>query len=474
MESPIDTLLKDPMCTLEKLMDVEDFSREMKTNAKLIEYCSTPQRLQSIIQYSLCDIPSSQTRESVLKYHYICSSLFSDEVSHIIDPIAQSTDIVRYLFDSLNTPNVTKMSNAAVILSSAISVDNSFVLEYLNTNDDVITILITHLEVDGVLELLLEAIKLEDINKNGTIDQVCRLGLIEALFKTLQSHPSLDALDNITAFVHNLVIWKISNSDSYTSKFVTKINESPELNQFVHFAFTTQDDFVAAQCLQIISNILACSTVLTYKDQVTLPGIYVALIQHLSQFEEIFVKRKIGTLTNNLVYIVLSLVLSGYDKVHEEITRQTVLKSMIAVFYGAHSSTVVRQTVQITVASILSSGTTCLKVNLLDGGNLLDLMVQKDKEALEEKEKKNIAPDYWLIGEKMMIGFYHFIEDKDEQNEVKEIIEKNAEFVNYMKNVVMVREDYKSGYFGKIAQGEEFTDEIDFDDGFEEFEEDEE
>ncbi|EDR23347.1 hypothetical protein EDI_151260 [Entamoeba dispar SAW760] len=460
MQSPIDILLGKEDCTLEKLMNDEDFIQELRSNNDLIEFCSEPYNLKRILQYTTEDFPEDVDKNLCSKYHIICSSMFGDEPVKVVDAIGTNPELVNYLFDALLSENEKRMSAAGQVLMSLVQVDGSVVYDLFIANENILETIMAHQDLTGLLETILQIMKLEDSNeKTGYINWICERNFISRMLETLMTTKSIDTIGNISSFIHNVVLWKVSSVDSPALQFITRFNNEPTLKEFIRYVFASDDDFLVEQCFRIISNILACSTVLTYSDLNNLPGIFKALMPHVCDFEKVFTTRKVGSITNNLVYIILSLVLSGFQQVYDTIVKENVLGSMMDIFYGDHLCTIVRQTIQMTVSSILNGKVNCLKLRLLDGGNLLTKMVEKDKEAVEIKNVNNIAPDYWLIANQIMINTLKSVEDKDETSPVYELVMGNNEFVNYVKEVVLPRDEIVSDYFVKPGDQQNDSDE---------------
>ncbi|EDR25571.1 hypothetical protein EDI_156860 [Entamoeba dispar SAW760] len=450
MQSPIDILLGKEDCTLEKLMDDEDFIQELRSNNDLIEFCSELYNLKRILQYTTEDFPEDVDKNLCSKYHIICSSMFGDEPVKVVDAIGTNPELVNYLFDALLSENEKRMSAAGQVLMSLVQVDGSVVYDLFIANENILETIMAHQDLTGLLETILQIMKLEDSNeKTGYINWICERNFISRMLETLMTTKSIDTIGNISSFIHNVVLWKVSSVDSPALQFITRFNNEPTLKEFIRYVFASDDDFLVEQCFRIISNILACSTVLTYSDVNNLPGIFKALMPHVGDFEKVFTTRKVGSITNNLVYIILSLVLSGFQQVYDTIVKENVLGSMMDIFYGDHLCTIVRQTIQMTVSSILNGQVNCLKLRLLDGGNLLTKMVEKDKEAVEIKNVNNIAPDYWLIANQIMLTTLKSVEDKDETSPVYELVMGNNDFVRYVNDIVITRDKETSEFFVK-------------------------
>ncbi|KAL7722151.1 Serine/threonine-protein phosphatase 6 regulatory subunit [Entamoeba marina] len=470
MQSPIDIILGKDDCTLEKLLDDEEFSTEIRSNNDLISFLSDFEVLQRILQYTTQDFPNDVDENTAHKYQIICSSMFGDDPVKIVENIGANKELVTYLFEALLSGNNNRISSAGQVLMGLVHVEDSVVYDLFIENENIIEIIMNHMELAGLLETLLQLMKLEDNEKTGVIEWICERNFIENLFKTLMNNASIDTIGNISSFIHNVVLWKVSNAESPALQFVTLFNNNSLLPEFINHVFKSDDDYLVEQCFRIISNILACSTVLTYNDTETLPGIFQALLPHVKEIETIFNQRKVGSITNNLVYIVLSLVLSGFQKVYDILVTENVFESMINVFYGDHLCTVVRQTIQMTVSSIFNGNVTCLKKKLLNDGKLLHTIIEKDKEAVQIKNVKNIAPDYWLIAGQMMTNLYHIFEDRNEEDddddddddtkddEIRDIIVSNNEFIDYVRDVVLAREAEQSQFFNKINRGDDTDD----------------
>ncbi|EDR29678.1 hypothetical protein EDI_110980 [Entamoeba dispar SAW760] len=465
LESPIDTILKEEGCALEKLLDVEDFIQEIRTNEELINFCCEKNNLKKIVQYALGDIPKGSTFENTQKYGSICASLFGDEPTRLVKSIGKSEEMINYLFNTIMKEEITKVRAASQILLSMYKDNTSIMFDMLINNEEVLEKMINHPEIDGLIDNILELMKLEDSGKTGYIDKICNHQFINKIMTIFMTTQSVSAIENISLFIHSIVLWKVSNTDSDTIEFINKFNNDVLLPQFIDFIFNSQDDFVVSHAFHIVSNILACSTIITYSDETHLPGIFNALFPHVKDFENIMKSRRVGSVTNNLIYIILSMVLSGFHHVYDVIANENVLGAMMDVFYGDHLCTVVRQTIQMTVLSILNTSVEKLKLKLIDDGKLLDIMKQKDIDAVEIKKNKNIAPDYWLIGSLLMVALVNSVEGRDDENTVKQIVMGNKDFIDYVHSIVMERETEKSEYFSKPTNG-------DFSDEFEEEEDD--
>ncbi|EKE38793.1 hypothetical protein ENUP19_0368G0039 [Entamoeba nuttalli] len=478
LESPIDTILKEEGCTLEKLLDIEDFIQEIRTNEELINFCCKKNNLKKIVQYALGDIPKGSTFENTQKYGSVCASLFGDEPTRLVESIGKSEKLINYLFNTIMKEEITKIRAASQILLSIYKDTTSIMFDMLINNEEVLEKMINHPEIDGLIDNILELMKLEDSGKTGYIEKICNHQFINKIMTIFMTTQSISAIENISMFIHSIVLWKVSNTDSDTIEFINRFNNEVLLQQFIDFIFNSQDDFIVSQAFHIVSNILACSTILTYNDETHLPGIFNALLPHVKDFENIMKSRRVGGVTNNLIYIILSLVLSGFQHVYDVIANENVLGAMMDVFYGDHLCTVVRQTIQMTVLSILNSSVEKLKLKLIDDGKLLDVMKQKDIDAIEMKKNKNIAPDYWLIGSLLMVALVNSVEGRDDENTVKQIVMGNKDFIDYVHSIVMERETEKSEYFSKPTNddfSDEFEDDDDddyFDDSNEEDEED--
>lgn len=422
MQSPIDILLAKDGCTLEDLLDEEDFGQEIKNNGDLVAFCSEPDALRRIVAYATLDYPAGVDAARCEKYHAVCAALFGDDPAKVADAVAVSSDIVAYLFDAVRGTDTARVAAAAQIVAAVVGSPGSVVYEMFTADNTMLDAVMAHQDLTGALDIVLQIMRLEDAGKSGCIDWVCSRGFIPRILKALADGGSVDAVGNIAALVHSIVLWKVSSVDSPAVEFITRFNAEPSLGEFVDAVFESTDDFVVEQCFRIISNVLACSTVLTYPDGDTLPGIFTALLPHVSDFDKIFGEQRVGSVTNNLVYIVLSLVLSGFPTVYDAIASGRVLPAMVDMFYGSHLATVVRQTVQMTIQSIVNGNVGVLKTRLVDGGRTLKLMMEKDKEGQNEKDEKNIGPDYWLIGAQLMMSIVHGAEEKGESTEYGRIV----------------------------------------------------
>ncbi|KAL7711899.1 hypothetical protein QTN25_010445 [Entamoeba marina] len=103
-----------------------------------------------------------------------------------------------------------------------------------------------------------------------------------------------------------------------------------------------------------------------------------------------------------------------------------------------------------TISSIFNGNVKSLKKKLLNDGKLLLTIIEKDKEAVQIKKVKNIGPDYWLIASQMMTNLYRSFEDKnedDEEDEIRDVVMGNNEFVDYVRDVALSREAETSEFF---------------------------
>ncbi|ELP88959.1 hypothetical protein EIN_491280 [Entamoeba invadens IP1] len=449
IQTPIDILLGKEDCTLEKLLNEEDFPTEIRKNNELIDFCVEPDNIKKFLQYTTFDITPTDDKTLFDKYHSICISLFCEEPSHIIDVIGTNEELIKYVFSAVQSTNEKRMSAGGLVLTAIIQVPNSLVYELFTADDSMLKTITSHLELDGFLESILQLMKLEDQGKEGCIEWICKRGFIPTLLKTLMGTTSLDMIGNISIFIHNVVMWKVSNDTSHAFQFITLLNNDPILPDFVKSIFESPDDMYMGHCFRIVSNVLACSTILTYTNPNELPGIFKSLLPFISQFDQVFRNRKAGNILNNLVYIVLSLVLSGFQQIYDKLASENVLNVMMETFYGDHLCTILRQTIQMTVLTIINGNITNIKTKLLDGGKLLKTFVEKDKEGEKEKREKNMGPDYWLIAARLMTNILQAVEDKEDENEFYKTVLDDKEFVEYVKNVVIPREDETSEYFNK-------------------------
>ncbi|KAL7711898.1 Serine/threonine-protein phosphatase 6 regulatory subunit [Entamoeba marina] len=401
MQSPIDIILGKDDCTLEKLLDDEEFSTEIRNNNDLITFLSDFEVLQRVLQYTTQDFPNDVDENTAHKYQIICSSMFGDEPAKIVETIGSNKELVTYLFEALLSGNSNRISSAGQVLMGLVHVEDSVVYDLFIENENIIESIMNHMELTGLLETLLQLMKLEDNEKTGVIEWICERNFIENLFKTLMNNASIDTIGNISSFIHNVVLWKVSNAESPALQFVTLFNNNSLLPEFISHVFKSDDDYLVEQCFRIISNILACSTVLTYNDTETLPGIFQALLPHVKEIETIFNQKK-------------------------------------------------KQTIQMTISSIFNGNVKSLKKKLLNDGKLLLTIIEKDKEAVQIKKVKNIGPDYWLIASQMMTNLYRSFEDKnedDEEDEIRDVVMGNNEFVDYVRDVALSREAETSEFF---------------------------
>ncbi|ELP90267.1 hypothetical protein EIN_503130 [Entamoeba invadens IP1] len=477
MASPLDILLGKADCTLEKLLNEEDFISEIRRNNDLMDFCVEPENIQRYLKYTTYDITPTDDPVLFEKYHAICISIFTDEPSHIIDVIGTNEELVEYLFEAIRSNNEKRMSAGGLVLNCVIQVGNAVVYDLFTKDETMLNTLMARLDITGFLDSIFQIMKLDDIGKEGCIDWLCNKGFIPKLITTLMGTQSLDIISNISSFIRNVVMWKVSNDNSHIFRFITLLNSNEILPKFVQSMFESQDDLYVEHCFIIVSNILACSTILTYTNPDELPGIFKALLPHISHFDEVFRTRKSGGVLNNLVYIVLSLVLSGFKQIYDKLARENVLNVMMEVFYMNHSCTILRQTIKMTFLTVVNGNAMNVKLKLLDGGKLLKTFVEMDKKAVEEKKEKNLGPDYWLIAARLMRSVLQSVEDKGEEDDFYTAIIGDKEFVDYVNTVVVPRDDETSECFNKQNTAHEDSEQSDDsqnfdDDGFDNIDED--
>ncbi|ELP85654.1 hypothetical protein EIN_409730 [Entamoeba invadens IP1] len=454
LQSPIDLLLSKSECTLEELLECEDFPQEFQSNSSLVEFCKEPAIIKRILQYTMYDYPKDVDQSLSNKFHLVCVSIFA-EPSQLSEVIGSTQELVDYVFAAIASENKTKMGAAGLVLSSVISSDNYLVYKRFTEDETIIKTIMENYDVPGFLDSIFQFMHLENDDKySGVIEYICKFGFIKNILQTMMNSTDLDTITNISTFIHNIVVWKVSYTNSKAIKFLSLLNQNEFLQSFVEFAFVSKDYFVVEHILRDVSNILACSTFLVYPDQNNLPGIFKSVLTQINKFPDIFHLKNTSCVINNLLYVVLSLVLSGFDTIIDAIVASNTMKLLVELLYGDHMSTIVRQSVLMAISAVISSKVSKVLISLLDDGKFLKLLVEKDKESVAIQAEKNIGPDYWLVAASIMKNLYEMVpEEESDIGEVERIIIDDNEFMEYVKNIVIPRDEAQSEYFTTTDYG---------------------
>ncbi|KAL7717244.1 Serine/threonine-protein phosphatase 6 regulatory subunit [Entamoeba marina] len=463
VQSNIDTILQKDNCTVDELLNDEEFTSEIRTNTDLIVFIEKAENMGLIVEYAIGEFNTEDlTIETQQKFQQICFSLFTNDPIKSIEVVAVNESLLKIIFQALCSDVRIKRERASEMLAVLVQVEDSLVFNNIIENDCYFDRLMDY-TIQGNLDTIMELLKIDESNDLKFLKWLEHKDFITHVLNSLIHHESIDVVENINRFIHDIVYWKISTASTSALQFIYSLNNNPTLITFVDTVFQSTDDYYIQECFYIFSNIVACSTVMSYPEiQDDLPGIFKALIPHLPEFVKKFETPKVGMIVNNLVYVILSLVLSGFPQVYTALCDTNIFESIIELFYGDHLCTIARQTIQTTLTSVFTGDTTTLKLKVLNNGEFLSKMVVMDKAAIEIKKQNNLAPDYFLISASLMKMLYNLVDiENHDDDPVTSLIYKNEMFFDYVENVVIPRDQQPSEFFFYLNKDES-------DDSFEE------
>ncbi|KAJ1523259.1 hypothetical protein ONE63_001138 [Megalurothrips usitatus] len=217
----IDTLLNNPDVTLQELMEEEDILQECKAqNKKLVDFLCRPEIMEQLVTYTTVEPSTDLEEKSRFKYPNIACELLTSDIPSINEHLAANEPLSKlYAFlekePPLNSLLASFFSKTLGILVARKSEQNWYlsqitclkVLEFLQSKENCIPLLLSHLGTSAVMDFMLKLItQIEgpDIRQN-LITWLETQKVIPSLIALLKPDVDADRHSNVSQLLSDVI-----------------------------------------------------------------------------------------------------------------------------------------------------------------------------------------------------------------------------------------------------------------------------
>ncbi|OBZ65736.1 Extragenic suppressor of kinetochore protein 1, partial [Grifola frondosa] len=234
--STIDSLLDVEDVSLEAILDEDDLLQECKAqNARLIDYFQRVDVLQRLLGYVTGEIVGED--KGAFKYPYVATEVLCSEIWSIVETcVAHPDQLLTPFWETvLDKPpeevktQMTMASHFAKVNAAFLSKKPVEMLDFVQSQPDVVERLLRHIEAPPFADLLVRIIQLDEFPAcSGVLEWLSKENLMSRLIDLLSPEHSSD----MHTVVAELIKGIISMSAPSPAAGLSELNSPPASNRF--------------------------------------------------------------------------------------------------------------------------------------------------------------------------------------------------------------------------------------------------
>ncbi|EKX54521.1 hypothetical protein GUITHDRAFT_99998 [Guillardia theta CCMP2712] len=374
--SPIDTLLEREDITLEELLREEDLVQECKQfNNKLIEFISTPERIEVLINYVVQDAEEGSDENVKYLYPYKASEVLSSDVAPIYDCMFENEHLLNLLFQFLERDPPLDPLLAGYfgkIVSTFVSRRPYETLTILGQRN-ILPLLLKHINAFSILELLLKIIAEAEDSVDTNLDWLYNQDLIGQLISKLDPSYDTEVHANVAAALTGFISqqqhisWSTSLSGNrFVASLLSEQSVKKLVDKMLNGSASTLDHGLSVLVEMILRNPPHMAPIINSSGTLDPP---------------------LGSFRLKILEMIYALVQLKEEEINMKLVSLNVISSCLDLFLKYEWHNFLHNLVRRILETIIISNHDKIKQSLFEDSKILDRIMEahvKNDEALKQ------------------------------------------------------------------------------------------